>query len=190
MWAFDLRAPNPKVDPVRRGWRVYGDSDSGAPTLSSAAPGRLCMHGATTSTFALTEVLAAREPTEPPPPLERWSARLVHGVQPADQRFRVRASVRSRRLSGLFLGTCSPFAYAALCRLASRTLSLRCGFAVESSGEVMVRRAAQCMPYALALLNVSRRPFESRPSDLRVRICVPSPIGNRGSRRVAIRTVG
>ena len=60
------------------------------------------MHGTTTSTFALTEVRAACEPTEPPPPLKRWSARLVHWAQAPGQPFRVQTSVRRCRFSGLF----------------------------------------------------------------------------------------
>jgi hypothetical protein len=47
--------------PFQWGWRVSGDSDRGAPALSSAAPGRLHMHGPATSTFALVEVWAADE---------------------------------------------------------------------------------------------------------------------------------
>jgi len=40
-----LRASTRKVDKGPDAWRVYGDSDREAPTLSSAAPRRLHMHG-------------------------------------------------------------------------------------------------------------------------------------------------
>jgi hypothetical protein len=76
---------------------------------------RLHMHGPPTSAFALTEVRAACEPAEPPPPLKRWSARLVHRARPPDQRFRVRGEVEDWGLSGLFIGTYSslrPLPYA------------------------------------------------------------------------------
>jgi hypothetical protein len=106
-----LRVSYPKVGPVRRVPCFYGDSDSGAPTLSSATRRRLRIHGATTSAFALAEVRAASEPTEPPPPLKRWSARLVHRAQAPDQRFRVRASRWTSGFSGLFIGTYSALPY-------------------------------------------------------------------------------
>jgi hypothetical protein len=57
------------------------------------------MHSPSTCTFARPEVRAARSPTEPPPPSNRWSARLVHGAQAPDQRFPVRASVQHCRVS-------------------------------------------------------------------------------------------
>jgi hypothetical protein len=114
----------PKVGPVRRGAVFFGgDSDRRAPTLSSATRRRLRIHGTTTSTFALTEVRAAKEPTEPPPPLKRWSERLVHRARAPGQRFRVRAGVRNCRFSGLFIGTYSPLPYAVPCRRSQRTRS-------------------------------------------------------------------
>ena len=49
----------------------------------------------------------------PPPPLKRWSARLVHRARAPDQRFRVGRAAEDRGFSGLFLGTYSPVPYAA-----------------------------------------------------------------------------
>jgi hypothetical protein len=89
-------------------------------------------------------------------PLKRWSARPVHRAQAADQRFRVRADVEDRGFSGLFLGTYSALPDAAPCMRAQRVRLRRCGFAVELSVEMAVHSAAQGMPHAGALLNVSR----------------------------------
>jgi hypothetical protein len=90
----------------------------------------------------------------PPPPLSnRWLARFVHRAQAPGQRFRVWGEVEGRRFSGLFIGTYSAVPYAALCRMGQRVRPVRCAFAVESSVEIAVHRAAQGMPYAVALLN-------------------------------------
>ena len=59
-------------------------------------------------------------------------------------------------LSGLFLGTYSAVPYAALCRVVQRVRPVRCAFAVESSVEMAVHRAAQGMPYGVALLMQGR----------------------------------
>jgi hypothetical protein len=92
---------------------------------------------------------------QPPPPLKRWSARLVHRALAPDRHFRVRASALRSRFSGLFLGTYSVLPHAAPCRAAPRTRSLRSGFALESAIEVSLRGAAQGMPDAIALVNIS-----------------------------------
>jgi hypothetical protein len=86
----------------------------------------------------------------PPPPLKRWSARLVYGAWAPDQRFRVRAEVEDRGFSGLFLGTYAALPHAATCSVAPRTRPIRWRFVVESSVEVTMHRAAQGMPYAPA----------------------------------------
>lgn len=136
---------------------VYGDYDCEAPTLSSAAPRRLRKHSPSTSAFALAEVRAAGEPAEPPPPLKRRSAPLVHKARAPDQRFRVGARCRKWGLSGLFLGTYSPLPYAAHCRRSPRTRCLRSGFAVESAIEVSLPKAAQGMPHAAGPRSPHRR---------------------------------
>jgi hypothetical protein len=59
--------------------RVSGDSELQVPILNSAAHGRLRMHGPPTSTFALAEVWAASEPTEPPPPKKYQVSALPDG---------------------------------------------------------------------------------------------------------------
>ena len=82
--------------------------------------------------------------------------RLVHRVQAPGQRFRVRAAWAKSRFSGLFIGTYSPFALAALCKGVPRTRPVRCGFSVESPVVVSLHRAALCMPCAVALLKDSR----------------------------------
>ena len=114
------------------------------------------MHGTTTSTFAFTEVRAACEPTEPPPLLKRWSASLVHRARAPDQRFRVPLRWRRWGLSGLFIGTYSAVPYAALCRVAQPVRHVRCPFAVESPVELVMHRAAEGMPLAVALINRAR----------------------------------
>jgi hypothetical protein len=111
------------------------------------------MRGAVTSPFVGYETRRSHVGACPPPPSKRWLARLVHRAQVPDQRLRVRAEVEDQRLSGLFLGTCSAMPYAALCRLAPRTRSVSCGFAVESSVDVRSHWAAWGMPHAAALLN-------------------------------------
>jgi hypothetical protein len=67
------------------------------------------MRGATTSTFARTEVRAAREPTEPPPPSRGIFRAFLRTHKPLTSTF-------GRRLLGLwgqFVGTYSALAYAA-----------------------------------------------------------------------------
>jgi hypothetical protein len=78
----------------------------------------------------------------PPPPLERWLARLVHRAQAPGQRFRVRTEVEDRGFSGLFIGTYSPVPYAALCRVARRVRPIRSAFAIEFQVDEALRRAA------------------------------------------------
>jgi hypothetical protein len=72
---------------------------------------------------------------ETPPPLKRWSPPFVHKAQATDQQFRVRPRCRRSGFPGLFLGTYSAFAYAALCNVASRTRSVCCGFAGHAFGQ-------------------------------------------------------
>ena len=74
----------------------------------------------------------------PPPPLNRWSARLVHRAQASDQQFHVWPERGSCGFSGLFLGTCSAFAYAALYRCVPRTRPVRCGFRGRVVGQWVV----------------------------------------------------
>jgi hypothetical protein len=106
-----------------------------------------------TSAFVGLVTRWSRDAPEPPPPLKRWSARLVHRAQASDQRFRVWPRCRRSGLSGLFLGTCSTLPYAALCRVAPRTQLVRWGFAAGSSVDEPLHRAALGMPHAVALLN-------------------------------------
>ena len=58
------------------------------------------------------------------------------------------------RLSGLFLGTYSAFAYAALCRVARCEPPARCTFADWRAGRHSLHRAIYGMPYGGALLKV------------------------------------
>ena len=149
----NLQALNRKVT---QSGGITRDSAGGAPILSRRVPYAVHLRGALTGHFVGSVARRSHDGREPPPPLKRWSARLVPRAQAPDQRFRVRSMGRKCRLSGLFLGTYSPVPYAAPCRLAPRTRPVRCRFAVESLDEVKMRRAARGMPYATALLNVSR----------------------------------
>ncbi len=123
------------------------EDDPGQTALSSSSH-----NTARTGTIAGSVVVNAS--IRPPPPLKRWSARLVHREQAPDQRFRARTEVEDRGFSRLFLGTYSALPYAAPCRVAPRTRPVRCYFAVESSVEVTMHRAAQGMSYATALLSL------------------------------------
>ena len=78
--------------------------------------------------------LRTEDASDPPPPLKRWSARLLHRAQAPDQRFRVRAEVEGRGLSGLFLGTYSASAPSTLCRVVRRVRPLGWCFAVDRPG--------------------------------------------------------
>jgi hypothetical protein len=133
-------------------------------TLSMQPPMHCVCRPLVTSEFATVEARSRRKLMIPPPPLKRWSARLVHRARAPGQRFRVRTSVWICRFSGLFIGTYSAVPYAALCRVASRTRSVHCVFAVESSVGVAVHRAAQGVLYAVALISRGRvRALRSRP---------------------------
>ena len=85
----------------------------------------------TASTGTVAGSVVTNAQIRPPPPLTRWSARLVFRAQAPDQPFLVR--VRSCRFSGPFIGTYSPVPYAAPSRVAPRTRPVGCAFAVESS---------------------------------------------------------
>ena len=85
---------------------------------------------------------------------------LVHRAQAPDQRFRVRAEVEDLGFSGLFIGTCSAFPYAALCRVAPRTQRTcmlrfcgrgfdRCGGAWGCTGHALCRCPNQSLGDAL-----------------------------------------
>jgi hypothetical protein len=80
----------------------------------------------------------------------------VHRRDHGDQRFRVGAEFEDWGFLGVFLGTCSAFAYAALCRVPRRVRPLRCGFAAVSTVDGPLHRACPVLPYAHALLNVFR----------------------------------
>jgi hypothetical protein len=62
------------------------------------------MHGPPTSNFAPTEVRAAGEPTEPPPPSIRWLACLVHRAQRLARGFAFGLRSKIRVYRGLFSG--------------------------------------------------------------------------------------
>jgi hypothetical protein len=132
---------------------VSGDPSLGPATLSSAAPMRLHMHGATTSVFAPPEDWAAWNATVPPPPLKRWEAPLAHRAQALEQRFRVRTEGRRSGLSGLFLGTYSALPFAAPCRLMPRTRHVCSGYAAKVLRFALPHSACTVLPYATALLN-------------------------------------
>jgi hypothetical protein len=83
-----------------------------APRSSGRLPYAVHMHASLTSRFVESVTRGVRYGLEPPPPLKRWSARLVHRAQAPDQRLRVRASVRRCRFSGPFIGTYSAMPYA------------------------------------------------------------------------------
>jgi hypothetical protein len=74
-----------------------------------------------TSGFTLPEAHVGSQLIAPPPPLKRWSVRLVHRARAPDQRFRVQAEAEDWGLSGLFPGTYSALPYATPCRVAPRT---------------------------------------------------------------------
>ena len=113
-----------------------------AQTLIRRLPYAAHTHEALTSDFIGSVTRTVRDGLDPPPPSNRWSARLVHRAQAPGQRFRVRTSVRNCRFSGLFIGTYSAVPYAAPRRVAQRGRPVRCAFAVESSVEIVLHRAA------------------------------------------------
>jgi hypothetical protein len=89
-------------------------------------------------------------------------APLVHGAQARDQRFRVRASLQRRRLSGLFLGTYSALPYTAPCRVAVDERLARCGFKADPRIELRLHGAAEGMHHACALLNLTQERSHAR----------------------------
>jgi hypothetical protein len=118
--------------------------------LSRRLPWRLHMHDPSTSMFVVFEVSGGLEPAYPPPPIRLvWRALLrMHDALTSGTAF------GRLRLSGLFLVTYSALAYAALCRVARRERPVRWGFASGPPSRASLHRAAQGMPYAVALLNV------------------------------------
>jgi len=79
----------------------------------------------------------------------------MNRAEAVDQRFRFWARVKDRGFSGLFLGTYSPFAY--LPYAGGRSACGSWAAASRSSRQPawQLHRAAQGMPYAVALLKLS-----------------------------------
>ena len=117
---------------------------SSPPTPSGAEPRRdLLPSGAAGRTFPT----ANRRHERHPPGRRGW-----HGLLLRD-RLSGRAQLGP---PGLLLGTYSALPYAAPCRVALRVRPVRCRFAVGSSDEVAMHRAARGTPYAGALFKVFR----------------------------------
>ena len=111
-----------------------------------------------------------------PPPLERWSARLVHRAQAPGQRFLVPARSKIGVSRAFFSGASHRCPMQPYAGWSPRTWPVRCGFAVGFAFDSAVHGEALGVPYAPALLNVFPTPLESGS---------PPWLGGTGARTIA-----